>query len=137
MAYSANSGKRPRGGKRCAAGGPNLVSCANTWNTEGISMHMFPKEETDSQRRRKWINFVRKHRPHFNPTSNSCLCSAHFEESCYDVNLSLAKSLNMKRRLKKDAFPTVDVAGIIPEVEKQLTDRERRRVREQRFSAFQ
>ena len=128
MAYCANSVKRARGGKRCAAGGPNLVSCANTWYTEGISMHMFPKEETDSLRRKKWINFVRKHRPYFTPTSNSCLCSAHFESSCYDVNLSLAKSLNMKRRLKRDALPTIDVAGIVPEVEERLTDRERRRV---------
>ena len=105
MACRNYSENRPRGGKRCAAGGPNLVRWANSCNTAGISMHMFPKEETDRQRLRKYVNFVRKHRPYFTATSNSCLCSAHFEESCFDVNLSLAKTLNMKRRLKKAAIP--------------------------------
>ena len=68
MAYRINSDKLPRGGRRCVAGGPNLVSCANSQHTEGISMHLFPKEETDPQRRRKWVNFVHKHRPSFQAT---------------------------------------------------------------------
>ena len=114
MAYSSIKGKRDQGGKRCVAGGPNLVSCANNHRMEGISMHLFPREETDAQRRKKWINFVRKHRPGFQATPTSCLCSEHFEDSCYDMNLAVAKSLNMKRRLKQDAVPTIDVAGIAP-----------------------
>ena len=47
MAYRINSDKLPREGRRCSAGGPNLVSCANSQHTEGISMHLFPKDETD------------------------------------------------------------------------------------------
>lgn len=109
MAYRINSDKLPRGGRRCVAGGPNLVSCANSQHTEGISIHLFPKEETDPQRRRKWVNFVHKHRP----TKTSVLCSAHFEDSCFNLNLMLAKSLNIKRFLKDDAVPTIDVAGIV------------------------
>ena len=128
MAYSTSSGKRYRGGKRCVAGGPNLVSCANNQQTDGISMHLFPNEETDQQRRKKWVNFVHKHRPSFHATASSCLCSAHFTDSCYDVNLALANSLNMKRRLKEDAVPTIDVAGIVAPAEEQLTDRRRRQV---------
>ncbi len=128
MAYISNRRKASRGGKRCVAGGPNLVSCANDSKTEGISMHLFPNEETDAQRRNKWVKFVHKHRPGFHATATSCLCSAHFEDSCYDMNLELAKSLNIKRRLKEDAVPTIDVAGIIPPAEQQMTERKRRQV---------
>ena len=128
MAYRTNSDKLPRGGRRCVAGSPNLVSCTNSQHTEGISMHLFPKEETDLQRRRKWVNFVHKHRPSFPATKTSVLCSAHFEDSCFNMNLMLAKSLNIKRFLKDDAVPTIDVAGIVPPVEEQLTDRNRRKV---------
>ena len=35
------------------------------------------------------------------------------------MNLALAKALNMKRRLKEDAVPTIDVAGIVLTVEGQ------------------
>ena len=58
MASSSTSDKRPLGGKRCVAGGPNRASCANSQHTDGISMHMFPSETKDPQRRRKWMNFV-------------------------------------------------------------------------------
>ena len=44
------------------------------------------------------------------------------------MNLALANSLNMKRRLKEDAVPTIDVAGIVAPAEEQLTDRRRRQV---------
>ena len=128
MAYRTINEKRYCGGKRCVAGGPNLVSCANNQHTEGISMHLFPNEETDQKRQKKWVNFVHKQRPGFHATATSCLRSAHFEDSCFDVNLTLAKSLNMKRRLKGDAVPTIDVAGIVPQAEEQMTNRRRRQV---------
>ena len=38
--------------------------------------------EGDKERevtRRQWIQFVRKHRPNFNPTPRSVLCSANFK----------------------------------------------------------
>ena len=124
MAYRTINEKRYRGGKP----GPNLVSCANNQHTEGISMHLFPNEEKDHKRRKMWVNFVHKHRPGFHATATSCLCSAHFEDSCFDVNLTLAKSLNMERRLKGDAVPTIDVAGIVPQAEEQMTNRRQRQV---------
>ena len=91
-------------------------------------MHLFPNKETDAQRRNKWVKFIHKHRPGFHATATSCLCSAHLEDSCYDMNLELAKSLNIKRRLKEDAVPTIDVAGIIPPAEQQMTEQKRRQV---------
>ena len=42
MAYRIISDKLLRGGRRYVAGGPNVVSCANSQHTEGISMHLFP-----------------------------------------------------------------------------------------------
>ena len=111
MAYRTDSVKRPRGGRSCVAGGPNLVSCTNTQHIEVISFHRFPNEEKDPQRRGKWINFVRKHRPKFKPSAISSLCLAHFDDSCYNMNLATAKSLGMRRVLHEDAVPTVDVAG--------------------------
>ena len=36
------------------------------------------------------------------------------------MNLMLAKSLNIKRFLKDDAVPTIDVAGIVLPVKEQL-----------------
>ena len=74
------------------------------------------------------VKFVRKHRPGFRATATSCLCSAPFEDLCYDMNLELAKTLNIKRRLKEDAIPTVDVAGIVLPAEQRISERKRRQV---------
>ncbi len=69
MVYIFNRGKASRGGKHCVAGSPKLSSCANDSKTEGISMHQFPNEETDAQRRNKWVKFVHKPRVFVQPTS--------------------------------------------------------------------
>jgi uncharacterized protein YbgA (DUF1722 family) len=37
-------------------------SYANNEQDENVAIHLFPKEETDSQKRTKLVNFVRKHR---------------------------------------------------------------------------
>ena len=128
MAYRINSDKLSRGGRRCFAVGPNLVSCANSQHTEGISMHLFLKEETDPKDEGNRYILSTKHGPSFQATKTSVLCSAHFEDSCFNMNLMLAKSLNIKRFLKDDAVPTIDVAGIVPPVKEQLTGRNRTKV---------
>ena len=58
------------------AEGTNKVSCMNNGYTEGISMHIFPKDEIVLI---KWIRFVKNHRLDFKPKSLSALCSSHFE----------------------------------------------------------
>ena len=76
-----------KGGRYCVAGAPNDQSCKNNSHTPGIRMHQFP---TDPILKGKWIQFVRR--------AMLCsfireLCSAHFEESCYErpmlVNMEL------------------------------------------------
>ena len=65
----------------CAAGGPNKTNCWNKTGSPGISMHYFPSNETVRQ---KWIRFVRIHRKDFIPKKSSTLCSAHFDDSCFE-----------------------------------------------------
>ena len=83
-------------------------------------------KEKDLQRRRKRVTSAPKYRPGFEATSTSCLCFVHFEESCFNVYLSV--SVKLKRRQIKDAVPTIDVAEIMEPVEDELTDRKRRQV---------
>ena len=105
---------KKRGGRYCAAGGPNLTSCTNTSYTKGISMHVFPKDETT---RRKWTRFVHKHRPHFQPKSLSALCSAHFTASSFERNIDISlgdgqpEGSRLRRFLKEGAVPSVDAVA--------------------------
>lgn len=120
------------GGKYCVAGGPNGVSCSNNQFTQNVSMHKFPRVPTsDSDKefqtaRRKWINFVRRHRPYFKPLSTSVLWSSHFQNSCFQHNIEFSDKLGIKRTLLPGSIPTIDVAGSnIPHAS---TARERRQV---------
>ena len=107
--------KRQRG-RYCVAGTPNQQSCQNRSFTPGIRMYQFP---ADPAVRAKWVQFVRRHRHDFkNPTSKyTSLCSAHFEDSCYERTLSVLSSMEtagmkVKYCLKKDAIPTTCVQSI-------------------------
>ena len=65
---------------------------------------------------------MRKQRPGFKTTSTTCLCSAHFKESCLHENQSIV--LKVKCQLNIDAVPTIDVAGIGKSVNDEMTDGE-------------
>ncbi|XP_068760564.1 uncharacterized protein [Montipora capricornis] len=111
----------------CAAGGPNKVNCSNKTGTPGISMHYFPKEES---LRQKWTRFVRINRKDFVPKKSSCLCSAHFDDSCFEhkpVTLKDAtgEAIELKKRLIKGSVPTR--TDVVPYTSP-LTDRKRRRI---------
>ena len=122
MTTRSSSAPQPRGGKYCVAGGPNQATCTNSRHTDGISIHTLPDEEKAPERRKKWVRFVRTHRPHFTPSRSSVLCSAHFEESSFTMNVSVSSSLGMKRKLTETAVPTVDVAGIVvPSIEELIS----------------
>ena len=64
-----------KGGKYCVAGFSHQRFHRNTSRSEGISMHMFPRDE---KKHTAWTSFVRNHRPNWNPMATSALCSAHF-----------------------------------------------------------
>ena len=124
----------------CVAGGPNKVSCKNSSYSEGISMHCFPKDEIV---RKKWTNFVQKHRKNFVPSNKSCLCSAHFDENCYEnrpvsfVDLpNMEQTPRFKRYLIKGSVPIKNVAGRTPEMPKTPSARQRRHVSTLMFLIF-
>ena len=101
-------------GKYCVASGPNKVSCKNNSSTAGISMHEFPKK--GSSLRKSWIQFVQRHRLDWQPSPYSCLCSAHFEVSCFhqriDINLEGTSAKQSKRLLDRSlAVPTIDTVS--------------------------
>ena len=64
----------------CVAGRPNNFHCKDHTKTSGISMHPFPKK---NKLKTKWINFVKTHRPSWEPSLYSSLYSAHFMTECF------------------------------------------------------
>ncbi|KAK2548287.1 hypothetical protein P5673_031519 [Acropora cervicornis] len=125
---SVMADKRAKKGAKncCAAGGPNKVNCSNKTGTPGIAMPYFPKEES---LRQKWTRFVWINRRDFVPKKSSCLCSAHFDDCCFEHKpLSLmdatGEAIELKKRLIKGPVPTR--TDVVPYTSP-LTDRKRRR----------
>ena len=73
---SVQKPKTRSSGKFCVAGGPRNVSCTNNSKTEGISLHVFPRDDAI---REKWIRFVQRNRAKWQPSKTSVLCSVHFD----------------------------------------------------------
>lgn len=76
-------------------------------------MHNFPKNE---KQRELWVQFVRRHRTGFNPSSSSALCSMHFEPTDFvrrvDIDLEgTTLDITRQRRLEIGVVPSVDFAG--------------------------
>lgn len=119
-----------RGGRYCVAGAPNQRSCRNTTFTPGVKMHQFPSDQVI---RGKWVKFVQKHRHDFRePLSKyASLCSAHFEESCYNkplVQLEGMANTKLNRVLIKGSVPTRDT--IVVATPEPLSERRKRKVSE-------
>ena len=95
-------------------------------------MHQFP---SDPSVRTQWVQFVRHHRHDYkDPTSKyPPLCSAHFDESCYENKMSVVRSvkeeykIEMRVFLKPTAVPTRD--SVTPESTEKISHREKRKVR--------
>ncbi|XP_061663620.1 uncharacterized protein LOC133493804 isoform X4 [Syngnathoides biaculeatus] len=81
--------------------------CSNT-REDGFSLHKFPK---DPIYREKWTAQVQRTRALWVPHERSVLCSAHFEESCFDSRPALKASLGFEVRyprvLLDTAVPTI------------------------------
>ena len=128
MSFMAAKGKSSTSATYCAAGNPNKTNCANRTGLPGVSMHYFPKDET---LRQKWIRFVRIHRKDFVLKKQSALCSAHSDDSCFDIvgipvydeNGRLIEP--PKRRLIPGSVPSKD--SLVPWTSP-LTSRKRRKV---------
>ena len=66
----------------------------------GTAFCRFPDEKKRPECRAKWIQAIR--RKDWTPTSNSYLCSDHFEEKCF-----LVRPNEIRRRLNDSAVPSI------------------------------
>ena len=107
---ATNKGKSSRG-RSCVAGGPNGESCKNTQYTQDVSIHTFPNRSSQPSRHMQWVKYVRRHRPGWQASQSSILCSVHFDESSFTMRQDLARELGIKAILKPDAVPSIDVAN--------------------------
>ena len=129
-----------RGGRTGGAGVPGQISCTNSSYSPGISMHTFP---VNKQIRAKWVKFVRTHRPDFQATNYSALCSLHLSLSCFthlklndlmsasaetgkETVKSTREKATEKRILIRGSIPTIHRANKSPEIV-EGSDRDRRR----------
>lgn len=116
-------------GNYCVAGSPNNMSCKNNSLVEGISMHGFPKAR--GKMRNLSTKFVQEHRPNWETSSYSALCSAHFEPNCFiqrhDIFIEMDEKFKAKRMLdRENACPTIDT--VLPQQARINSSRERRQV---------
>ena len=84
------------------------------------------------KRRKKWVDFVKLKRAHWEPTEHSAVCSVHFE----DEDFTNRFCENLDRRLKRDeigvcAFPTKHAHGVLSDktAERPENERSKRKVR--------
>ncbi|XP_050434648.1 uncharacterized protein LOC126841909 [Adelges cooleyi] len=88
---------------------PSCFVCGRTRNekskTKNISFHKFPTKEIY---RGKWFNFVEENAlSSANATTNSLICSVHFDSSCFVIHHN-----KNKRILKKTAVPSLIVRRV-------------------------
>ena len=84
---------------RCVAAG-----CSNT-TKDGASLHRFP---SDPKYRRIWTTKVKLTRAKWSgPTEHSFLCSARFEQTCFEWGLHSQFGMAYKAMLLPDAIPTI------------------------------
>ncbi|XP_052235874.1 uncharacterized protein LOC127847777 [Dreissena polymorpha] len=80
---------------------PLCTSDSRVKSSQNLSFHSFPKDESLKQ---KWVKNIRRDiGKNFNLNKHTRICSAHFEGTCYEV----AVPGQVRRRLKKDALPTI------------------------------
>ncbi|KAM4728871.1 uncharacterized protein FYW61_011698 isoform 2-T2 [Anableps anableps] len=91
-------------------------SCGSTVK-DGVTIHSFPR---DAELRRTWEQFVQAKRRDFHrATPYSVLCSKHFQADDYDdAMMQMFGFKSKKKRLKKDAVPSIHASPPSPKPEK-------------------
>ena len=101
-----------------------VYSCSTTASKENcITVHLIPYFEDSrpvaKQRRKRWIDFVRKTRAKWTPSKYSGICSQHFNVGDYEQSLAMPSLLpgfseSFKRELVRDQFGISAVPSIYP-----------------------
>lgn len=85
-----------------------VLKCSNSVLNPGrknYSFHRFPKDEILLM---KWLENI--DRPNFVPTKHTRICSAHFEDWCFQREENQLKSIGIpvhRRSLRPEAVPTL------------------------------
>ena len=118
-----------------------VFGCSNVRNKEkGIKLHpiaFYGKSDSEmKKRRKKWVDFVKLKRAHWEPTQHSAVCSVHFEDE--DFTNRFWEDLD--RRLKRDeigvcAFPTKHAQGVLSDKTAETPERERSKRKVRYFSS--
>ena len=134
------AGKMP---SRCV-----VYGCSNAPDpANGIILHKIPYDEDlrpeAIKRRKLWVDFVKRKRAKWEPSSSSCVCSKHFKAEDFQRIVNLVGQQETYRPvLKRDdigitSFPSVYTTD---ETEKQLSGRAaravKRKVRNNKSSLF-
>ena len=116
-----------------------VFGCNNPPNKkEGIALHPIPfygKEEVEKRKRRKkWVDFVKLKRAHWEPTKYSSVCSKHFTDEDFTVRFSELTKESLQRRLRRDevgvcVFPTIHAPCVSNETKSAESQRSKRKVR--------
>ena len=103
-----------------------VPGCINhSSKTSNISYHRIPN---DKGLQKAWLARIR--RENLPPLQNCYVCSEHFTDDCFETDLKaqLMPELRVKRRLKRDAIPSVFSFG--PEPKKPRISSENRESRQ-------
>ena len=85
--------------KQCVAAG-----CSNTYK-DNVSFFKFPRDPVMQQ---KWVKQVQRTRAEWSgPNEHSVVCSVHFTDNCFEINLAEKFGLEKRKKLKEDAVPTI------------------------------
>ncbi|CAB4011359.1 uncharacterized protein LOC110233295 isoform X1, partial [Paramuricea clavata] len=95
-----------------------VYGCNNTARSEkGVSLYRIPYCDDNRQvakgRRKKWLDFIRRKRDQWTPSSGSVVCSKHFTEDCFEYG-SHTVPLYKTPKLKRDEIGITAVPSLMP-----------------------
>ena len=109
-----------------------VPGCINhSSKTCNISYHRIPNDK--GLRKASWLARIR--RDNLPPLQNCYVCSEHFTDDCFEVDLKarLMPELKVKRRLKRDAIPSVFSFGPEPKKPRLSTENRESRLQHKNY----
>ena len=100
-----------------------IFGCSNVGSIEkGITLFRIPfinNDDVEAKRRRRlWINFVKKTRNKWTPSTYSSICSAYFTEDSFQRKFSCLPGIsrNFVHQLIQDEVGIVSIPSVYPDI---------------------
>ena len=92
------------------------------------------RRKNEKEARKKWVDFVKLKRAHWEPTKLSSVCSKLFTDEDFTVRFSELTKESLQQRLRKDevgvcVFPTMHAPCVSNETKSAESQRSKRKVR--------